>query len=476
MKRRGTKAYFAANMVVQVAGLLRFVLLARFLGAEELGIAAMLILTSQFFQSISDTGSDRFLIQDDEGDSPVMQGMIQGVLAARGVVICLALIAFGGPVAKLFGEPALAMSLIGLSLAPLIGGFTHLDFRRVQRDGDFRPESWTLFFAEPVGLLFTVAAAAITHDHTAVIYGLTARAAAQTIISHLTAERPYRWAWATDMGTRFSKFAVPLFLNGLLLFFGQQGDRVLIGASLGSATLGYYSAILLLIYYPTGMLTRFIVGVSLPPVARARNDPALFREETNQLGGRTMLLALAMMFGFALVAPTFTVLFYGESFAQPLQLFALIGALQSARFLRTWLTTIANGIGRSTIILMNNVARLLGLAAALVVGRLFPSLELIVIAFILGEVASLLLALILLRRAGAVSISRELARVLIFLAGCAVATAAAWSLQAHWYVVLAGVAVAALLHAVLVVRSEWKTISELVELARARLRPVTGGR
>ncbi|MBX3483731.1 oligosaccharide flippase family protein [Phenylobacterium sp.] len=470
MKRRGTKAYFAANLLVQVVGLLRFILLARFLGAEELGVAAMLILTAQFFQSVSDTGSDRFLIQDEDGDSPVMQGMIHGVLALRGVLICLALILFGGPVARLFNEPELTMSFIGLSLAPLIGGFTHLDLRRVQREGDFRPESWGLIVAEPLGLICTVAAAAITHDHTAVIYGLTARALGQTVVSHLTAERPYRWAWSKPMWDRFSGFAMPLFLNGLLLFFGSQGDRVLIGANLGSTALGHYSAILLLIYYPSGMLTRFLVGISLPPVARARNDPERFQEETNRLGGRTLLLALSMMFGFALVAPVSTVLFYGKSFAQPLELFALIGALQSARFLRTWLTTIANSIGKSTIILLNNVARLLGLGAALLVNQLFHSLDAIVISFILGEVASLLVALALLRRANAVSINRELGRVLIFLAGCAAAVACAWTLEARWYGFLAAAGAFTAAYAVLLLRSERNVISELVDYASRRVR------
>ena len=47
---------------------MRYVILARLLGPEQLGLAATLLLTAQFFESLSDTGANRFIVQDARGD------------------------------------------------------------------------------------------------------------------------------------------------------------------------------------------------------------------------------------------------------------------------------------------------------------------------------------------------------------------------------------------------------------------------
>ena len=86
-ERRGARGYFAASAISQVCALLRYVLLARLLGPEQLGFAAALMLTGSFFDLISDTGGDRFLIQDKDGDQASAQSLVQHVLVVRGASI-----------------------------------------------------------------------------------------------------------------------------------------------------------------------------------------------------------------------------------------------------------------------------------------------------------------------------------------------------------------------------------------------------
>ena len=66
--RRGMMAFTIGNAVSQGSALLRYMLLARLLGPTQLGLAATLILTSQFFEQITDAGLDRYLIQSREGN------------------------------------------------------------------------------------------------------------------------------------------------------------------------------------------------------------------------------------------------------------------------------------------------------------------------------------------------------------------------------------------------------------------------
>jgi len=429
MTPRGRKAYFAASLTSQAAALLRYVMLARLLGPLELGFAAMLMLTSQFFESISDTGSDRFLIQDPDGDSPVMQGFVHLVMAARGLLIAVALMALAAPLAGVYKSSNLITALMVLGVAPLIGGFMHLDIRRLQRHGDFWPESVMSIVAETAGLLGTVGSAWIVRDHTAVIYGQIARALSMVLVSHVMAERPYHWAYGRIERLRFSRFAAPLFLNGILLFAGSQGDRLIVANRVGAAALGHYSAVLLLIYYPSSALMRFINGMHLPLIARSRGDPARLDEQAQRLAGRTLMLAIAMAAGFTLVGPMATPLLYGRRFTQGALIFAMLACVQSARFLRQWPTTVAVALGRSTIVMSNNLARMLAFPAALIANFYFPSLVSIVAGFLVGEIVAILVALALLARASAVRFRPELRRVRDYVLVSAALIGAGWSAE-----------------------------------------------
>jgi O-antigen/teichoic acid export membrane protein len=469
MITRGRKAYFTATVISQAVALLRYVLLARLLGPVELGFAAMLILTASFFESISDTGSDRFLIQDTAGDSVSMLGFVHLVMAGRGLVIALSIALFAVPLAGLYHSPPLVPSLIVLGLAPLIGGFVHLDVRRLQREGNFWPESLMTIISETVGLIATVGAAWVTRSHNAVIYGLAARAAAMVVVSHVLAQRPYRWAFDRAEGARFTRFAAPLFLNGFLLFVGSQGDRLIVANRVGPAALGHYSAVLLLILYPASALVRFVGGMHLPQIAAVRSDPERLDEAGQRLAGRALMLAIAMAAGFALVGPIATPILYGRRFAQGPLIFALLGAVQSARFFRVWPTTMALAMGRTIILTANNFARQLAFPVALVATFYYPSLASIVVGFLVGESIAIMVALALLAREPAIKTGPEARRVRDFLLFAMTLIAAGWSVE-HGRILWMAVSIpAVVLTMALASWNERKVIGEAWGSARREL-------
>src|SRR3546814_5270331 len=83
-------------------------MLARRSGAERLGLAAILILTAQFFDSVTDSGSDRFLVQDRAGSAPALLRLTHLVSLGRGLLIAVGLVVLAGPIARLSGAPQLA--------------------------------------------------------------------------------------------------------------------------------------------------------------------------------------------------------------------------------------------------------------------------------------------------------------------------------------------------------------------------------
>jgi O-antigen/teichoic acid export membrane protein len=415
-RRRGGNIYFLATVVAQVAALLRYVCLARLLGPEQLGMAATLVVTASFFDLISDTGSDRFLVQDRHGNEPSAQQLVQLVFIVRGVLIALALLVLAVPLASFYKVPQLAIGFSVLALSPLILGFTHLDNRRAQRSLDFRAEAVTMMWSETVGFAATLTAALVTQSFTAILYGLIGRALVVVAVSHLRSERPYAIGYAHQHARRLATFGGPLMLSGLMLFIGSQGDRVVVANQLGVKILGQYSAVLLLIFYPSAVLMKYMISMYIPLVARHRDDNGQRNEVLNRIGGQTLLLSLAMAGGFALVAPPMVSLLYGNRFKQSAIIVSLIGILQTARFMINWPTTAALAEGHSRTVLGANMARVLVFPGALLGVRLFGGLAGLVAGFIMGELIAVATGLVLLSRNRGRSALDGMDRYALFLA------------------------------------------------------------
>jgi O-antigen/teichoic acid export membrane protein len=329
---------------------------------------------------------------------------------------------------------------VAVAVVPFFTAFVSVDIRRAQRHNNYLPESVTVMAAEAMGLVGTAIGAFFARDHTAVIYGLAARALTMAVVSNLMAQRPYRIAFSAAEAQRFSGFAAPLILNGILLFVGSQGDRLLVGRYLGAAALGHYSAVLLLVFYPTSALMTFVMGMHLPPLSASRDDPARWAREKALIGGRAMLIAMFLLSGFALVGPLATPIFYGARFAQAPSLFAVLGCFQAMRFLRTWPTTVAVSLGRSTIVMWGNVARMVALPAAFVGALVHPGPEAVAGGFFLGETVALVVALTLLARTGAISLGQELARAAAYLLTAGLVFGAAWTFEARLWTPAAALA------------------------------------
>jgi O-antigen/teichoic acid export membrane protein len=456
--RLGSRSFFVASGVAQASALLRYVALARLLGPEQLGLASTIVVTAAFFDMISDTGSDRFLIQDRDGDDPAAQQLVHLVMVVRGALIALGLVLAAWPASIFFKEPRLSGAIMVLALSPLMLSMMHFDYRRTQRHLDYRSEAFTVMSGEAVCVLFTATAAYLTHDFTAVLYGLIARATVMVLVSHLRAERPYRVGFSRKHARALFRFSGPLILNGILLFLGSQGDRVVIANRLGVKELGYYSAVLLLIYYPSALLLRYIHAMYLPLVAAARDDASQQNEVVDRLAGETLLLSVAMVAGFVVVAPAAVVILFGHRYIQSIGVVALIGVLQTFRYMGVWPTTVALGRGESRTVLAINAVRVVAYPTAIVGGWLAGGLSGVLAGFIIGEAVALMTGVALVNSISDAAPWKDFGRVALFSMICGGIVAATIT-PSHFGQITIGSGVVALIG--WVIRRERALLSEV---------------
>lgn len=382
----GRKIYLGALALAQAAAFTRSVVLARFLGPEQVGLAAVIVVTAQFFDSVSDTGHDRFLIQDPKGDAPRALELIHLVSVFKGMAIAALLLLLAKPIAIFMRVPQVSPALQALALVPFIAGFTNFRFRVSQRHHHFGGEAKVLFSSELCGLIATVIAALALRDFTAVLYGLTARSAAAVIVSQLVGKNGYRLRYSSEFADRLWRFGAPLMINGLLLFAATQSDRVIISRSLGPAPLGQYSVLLLLGVYPSATIMKFVATLFLPQITPRAPGDKIVEAAADRLESISVLLSLGMAFAFAWVIPPVIPTIFGPEFRVSQVVVTLVGLVVSWRMMKTAPTTIAIAAGHTQIVLANNVARLSGIAAAILGLHFVGGLVGVAAGLILGEV------------------------------------------------------------------------------------------
>jgi O-antigen/teichoic acid export membrane protein len=366
----------------------RSIVLARLLGPEQLGLAAIIVVTAQFFDSITDTGNDRFLVQDRFGDSPAALQLVHLVAILRGVTIAALLVILAGPIARFTGAAATAAALAALAIVPFLNGFTNFGFRVAQRHHQFAPEAKVMLISELSGLIATTIAAFAVRDFTAVLYGLGARALASVIVSQTVASFGYRPRFSDHVARRLWQFSAPLLVNGLLIFIATQSDRVIISRYLGLAELGRYTIVLLLGLYPSLTLMRFVAALYLPLIAGARDHPTEMRRTADRLESSAVLLSVVVAIGFAFVGPWILPLIFGSKFATTTMVVTLLGLVTSWRMIKTAPTTVALATGRTKIVTINNLLRLSGIGAAIAGVYFIGGLKGIAAGLIAGELVA----------------------------------------------------------------------------------------
>jgi hypothetical protein len=241
---------------------------------------------------------------------------------------------------------------------------------------------------------------------------------------------------------------------------------VLVGGRVGFAGLGHYSAVILLVFYPSAVVQKYAHAIYMPMIAAARNAPAERARVGGRLASQTVLLSLGMSIGFAIVAPFVVALLYGSRFSLSPLTVALIGILQASRFLTVWPTTAALATGRSTIVLANNLLRLVAWPAAFAGFALSPDLVGVVAGFIFGELVAFAVALVMLNRSERTNAWGGFDRLAMFLV--ASLTTVAWTFVVARPSALAVGALAAVSISLVVwiVRAEFAALQEAVLMVR----------
>lgn len=403
-------ALFATQVLCEGSAFLRNLLLARLIGADEMGLAVALALAIRLFEMAGEFGLDRLLMHVEEAALSPMRRTVHLLQLLKGALLSAVAMLLAVPVCRAL-NPGLDPALFAVAaLALAIRGASHCEFRERQRRGDYLPGLVVEGGSALAAALLTAPLAWALRDYTALVWVLLLHAGAYCALSHLVASSGYRPGFDRSLCSRCLRYGAPIALNGALMFLALQGDRLVVALHFPAAQLAGFALAAQLTLLPALIGTRYVLATELPRFVRLSQEAGigshclalLHRVGFASLAG----VAVLGMGGNALVG-----LLYGEVYRVDPLVFWLLAAGAGIRLVRAVPSTAFMALERTHVLLLSNLPRLVTLPVAFWSAASGGGLAAIVTIAVIGEALSLAVGLAALAVSGAGVVGRESARL-----------------------------------------------------------------
>ena len=375
--------------------LIRNLAVATLIPLTDYAIAATFMIAMTAVEMASTLGLQQQIVQASKGEDIRFQAALQGFQVARGVLAGVVLFAAAGVIADFMGIAQVAWAYQVLAVIPVLNALQHFDMHRLNRQMVFGPLIWTKVVPIAVSLLVIWPLAAVLGDYRVMLWALVIQAVVMAVMSHVTAQRPYRLVWDRAVVAESLRFGWPLLLNGVFLFGVFQGDKIIVGHVLGLEPLALFAMGFTLTLAPSLVMANSIQNFFLPQLSRDDARFAQLAQVTSHIGlcGGMMLVVAVMVLGGPLVD-----LVLGAKYAGLVPLLVPLAVLQAIRIAKAGPSIVAMAKGATANAMWSNIPRLLSLIVIWVALHQGASLMAVIWIACVGECVGLGVAAWLLHR------------------------------------------------------------------------------
>lgn len=320
-----------ANMVVGRAGIfLTGVIMARLLSPEDYGVFAVALVALTALLSVNDLGITLTLVRwqgDLDEIAPTAQtvSLVTSVLA---YVVCY----LGAPwFAALQGAPEATGVLRLLCLSVVIDGVTAVPSSVLTRHFRQGQRMLSDFATLAVGTGLQVWLALADYGAWSLAWGRLGGNAVGALLLVIMAQGRMAFGWDLAKARELMRFSMPLVGGSILTFAMLNLDKMVVGAMLDTAALGFYILAFNLSSWPVNVFSKAVRRVSLAGFSQLTDDPPALRSAFNRSSGLLLAatLPVCVLLGvLALPAITFV---YGDKWApgaDALRWLAVLGAVR----------------------------------------------------------------------------------------------------------------------------------------------------
>jgi O-antigen/teichoic acid export membrane protein len=310
--------------------------LAHLLTPNQFGLAAMAIAFSGLAMILSDPALTAALVRRKTITEADRSTVFWTTLAA-GVVCTAAGIALSGPIASFFSEPAIRNLVAVESLCFVLVALSATQVALMTREMAFKGLELRDAVGNIVGAAVAIALAFAGYGPWAIIgQSLASVTLATLLLWHFSTWRP-TWTFSRRSLRECGSFGSKMFGARLLSYLNLNGDNLLIGRFLGSASLGLYAIAYNVMFAPLARLTAPVQAVLIPAFARLQDDLPRLGQAWLRGARLTGAISTPGFVGMIVVAPDFVPVVLGDRWSDAvpvLQLLCWAGILQSVEALQ----------------------------------------------------------------------------------------------------------------------------------------------
>jgi O-antigen/teichoic acid export membrane protein len=282
-------------------GAVRVVLVARLIGAAQMGTAGVALLVLSTLDALSTMGTETALV--------TRRGKVERDLdpvftleLLRGAAISAVALAAAPLAAHLLSTPGATPLIRALALLPLLRGLANPAAALLVRGAEFRRLFWWGVPEAVTGLAVAVAVAVLRRDAWALVASALAMQGVGTVLSYAMVRHRPRLRLRGRGVRRLLHYGSVLNRARLLMFLSLSLDNMLVGRFLGPAALGLYQVAFRIAEIPAVSITRAAARVALPSFGPLRGTPrALARRYLKIVGAvcsaACVFAALALLLG-----------------------------------------------------------------------------------------------------------------------------------------------------------------------------------
>lgn len=298
---RGASWVLAWRMATRLLGLVSTLVLARLLVPEDFGLVALAASFAFALEALLYLGVEDQIVRSRNPDRTLYDtaftiNLLRG-LAVGGLVAGVTPMA-----ASFFNEPRLAPILYALAASAIAAGAANIGTADFRRRIEFHLEFRMLFLPRVASVIATIAAAAVTQSHWALVLGILLHRAG--VIGMGYAMHPFRprlslRAWRELVGVSFWTWTI-----GVASVARDRSDSIVVGRAAGIAEVGVYAAGVEIATVPTWELAAAASRAVMPGFADAlrADDPDRQRNAFSRIFGLILLVTLPAGVGLSLVA------------------------------------------------------------------------------------------------------------------------------------------------------------------------------
>lgn len=362
---KGISWIMMLRIFTRIITFVRIAILGRVLTPLEFGFFGIASLVLSLLEILTETGINIFLIQQ-KGDIREYINSAWVVSIIRGSFLALIIFLSAGFIASFFNSSGSSNVIALIALVPFIRGFINPAVVLYQKDllfdKEFKLRS-VLFF---VDVIISVIVGVVTKSAISFVYGLIASAVLEVILSYALFKIRPKFELDTRKVKRVLSRGWPITVTGIFSYFADNGDNIVVGKILGSATLGMYQVAYKFSTLPISEITMVVNQVIFPIYSKFSDDRDRLKKALLRVTAANALGAMLLGFSIFIFAEPIILLVMGDQWANAVPVVKILSIYGIIRTVFGSFSALFLSLGKQDYVAKMTFVRVAALAVLLV--------------------------------------------------------------------------------------------------------------